>query len=44
MRCWMKILPWFIVMWFARNYCEKLTHKGNVVIKPFKNGPMIIYE
>ncbi len=41
MKSWMKVLPWFVVVWFARRHLERLTTDGLVTVHPFRNGPVL---
>lgn len=35
MRSWMKLMPWFFVVWLARRHCEVFTLCGKRVVSPF---------
>ncbi|QIG67960.1 hypothetical protein EVB55_025 [Rhizobium phage RHph_Y68] len=39
---WLKILPYFVVVFFAKRYCERFSHfKGVETVVPFSSGETI---
>jgi len=35
MRPWIKLLPWFVVVWLARRHCEVFMVHGTQAVCPF---------
>jgi hypothetical protein len=40
LRPWVKILPFFVVCWLARKYCERQRVNNWIYVQPFGPGKM----
>lgn len=41
MRRWVKLMPYALVVWFARRHCERYTVDGRHFVCPFTDGPLL---
>ena len=41
MRSFYKLMPWSLVVWLSRRYCETVPIDGQEYVRPFKGGPAL---
>jgi len=42
MKTWTKLLPFFVVEWWAKKYCQMYTTIGFTIVSPYKDVRLIL--